>query len=203
VGGNTPYNEFLETHSRSFLNAQQCLPSLTFIVAPQLAPYPTSPSPSFSVTASIDNYSASDALKFVISMGVINWLYQSVLLGNYAGATFAHHEIMPVDMVENKYAKLGDIFMMFMFYTSTICASVDSSECIFSGVSDYHGSCSKLHAAACFSWFGFFGIIGGVFLRDPETFKKLVVGVKSDHYDDIDGASAGAPAVQQKAAVDL
>jgi hypothetical protein len=137
-------------------------------------------------------------------MGVIVWVYQMLLLLNYVGSTYAHREIAPVDLVESKYAKLADFFLIFLFYTSTICMSTDSSECIFSGQSDPNGTCSKMHAAACFSWFAFFGLLGVVYLRDPESFKKLVMGSKSDHYDDIDkNTFPGAQQAAPKAAVDL
>jgi hypothetical protein len=102
----------------------------------------------------------------------------------------------------NRYAKLGDIIMLFMFYTATICASDASSGCAFSGTADPNGVCGKTHASAVFAWFGFFGIIAGIYLRDPATFKKLVLGNKSDNYDDID-APAGGAAPAAKAAVDL
>ena len=56
----------------------------------------------FAVTSSIENYNLFDALKFTIAIGVILWVYLTVLLANYVGANYAHHEIMPVDMVESK-----------------------------------------------------------------------------------------------------
>jgi len=89
--------------------------------------------------------------------------------------------------------------MLFLFYTSTIAASVDSSECVAAG-----STCSKQHAVAFFSWFGFFGIGAIIYLRDPEALKKLVLRAKSDHYDDIDLNTAnGTAGGEPKPAVDL
>ena len=49
-----------------------------------------------------ENYNTLDALKITIAIGVIAWVYLTVLLANFIGANYAHHEIMPVDMVESK-----------------------------------------------------------------------------------------------------
>jgi len=35
-------------------------------------------------------------------MGVINWLYQGAIVGNYVASKYFQKEIMPVDVVEFK-----------------------------------------------------------------------------------------------------
>ena len=136
--------------------------------------------------------------QFAITMGVFLWLYNMVLLANYVGANYAHREIMPVDMVESKYAKPIDIFLLFMFYTATICISEDSST-YCKAISD--STCSKLSAGATFGWFGSFGIVGSIFLREPAAFTRLVKGLKDESYADIVGPtgsiSTGAAPTEQ------
>ena len=80
--------------------------------------------------------------------------------------------------------------LLFFMYTATICASVESSQCV-----SYTGgpSCSKFGAAATFAWFTSFGIVGTMFLHDPQAFISILKGAKSDHYDDIDKAPSIIP----------
>ena len=154
----------------------------------------------FSIAASIDlNGFKSDSLNFIITIGVIVWLYQMVLCGNFLAATYANHEIAPIDMLEHKVARLGDLAMLFFVYTATICASDDSSKCSLDTE-----MCHKYHATAVFMWFSTFGVIANIYLRDPETFKALVKGKGAGHYDDIDDrhSTAGNQAPSQKT-VDL
>ncbi|GMH57577.1 hypothetical protein TrRE_jg7301, partial [Triparma retinervis] len=127
---------------------------------------------------------------FAITMGVFVWLYNMILLANYVGANYAHHEIMPVDMVESRYAKPIDFFLLFMFYTATICISEDSSTtCKITSSSP----CGKLSAGATFGWFGSLAILATVIFREPEAFKRLAKGMKSESYNDIDGPTVAGP----------
>ena len=68
-------------------------------------------------------------------------------------------------------------------YTATICASVESSQCVTYATGP---SCSKFGAAATFAWFTSFGMVGTMALRDPKAFESILRGAKSDSYDDID-----------------
>jgi len=86
----------------------------------------------FSVTASITNYSAYDAMKFTIAMGVIVWLYTGFILFNYISSSKFAFELMPQGMIEKRFAKVGDWVLLFLNYTATICISVESSQCISS-----------------------------------------------------------------------
>ncbi|GMH50684.1 hypothetical protein TL16_g09237 [Triparma laevis f. inornata] len=145
----------------------------------------------FSVAASIDNYNNYEGWKFVLAIGVIAWVYLTLLVGNFIGSNYAHHEIMPVDMVEQKFCKPVDAAMLFFVYTATICASVESSEC--KSVTGYDPGCSKFAASATFSWFASFGFLATMVVRDPAAFMKLVKGGASDNYDDIDAPSSILP----------
>ena len=123
-------------------------------------------------------------------MGVLVWLYNTILLANYIGANYAHHEIMPVDMVESRFAKPIDFFLLFMFYTATICISEDSSTtCKYTS----ENPCSKLSAGATFGWFASIAILLTIFYREPEAFKRLVKGMKNESYNDIDGPTVTGP----------
>ena len=154
----------------------------------------------FSVTASAN--AGTDGTKFATAMGVLVWLFNMAVVGNFISANFLQREIMPVSMIENKFGKPADALLLFLFYTSTVCLSEDSTTyCALEsaldtadksdeGLGGHFSGCSKLQAAAVFAWFTSIGMMVTIFLRDPESFKNLVSMGSKDSYDDIDAPRA-------------
>ena len=154
----------------------------------------------FSVTASIENYASMDALNFVIAMGVIDWVYSMVIVGNYLASKYANLELMPIDMIENKFAGPMDLLLLFLTYTATICASVESTQ--FTTCGDISDVCAKMHTSAFFMWFTTFTIMATIYIRDPEAVKRMIKGLGSERYQDIDSQGMGGGATPKKT-VDL
>jgi len=143
---------------------------------------------SFSVTASVNNYSSYDALKFTVAMGVIVWLYTGFIVFNFIMANFFSFEVMPNGMIEKKFARVGDWLLLFLNYTATICVSVDSSQCL----DGFNMSCGAQAAAATFMWFTSFMLLVTIYIRTPEYFHSLLSPPDNSQYDDID-ANASIP----------